>query len=580
MCDESYDSELRDLQRKGREDLRTGFVGPDSTRRTRRPSRVLPRQPETGALWDVALKLARARNARQVAEVLQGVVQQFVPFHVMAVATRTAYGHVEPILFYRLDLTASERATLRQRIEREIRTTLELSDDESIEFRERSSGTHRLGEPPPEADREFVCQSWPLATRDETVGVLLLLRADGFTVPPTVRRLLDGVFTLTAKDLARLRAVEAERNSLVTAIVQSDKRGVLWIAPRRGRVILNRAASLTLDLPEHPRLVDVEARLRQVSLWGNLFGPATGDQIFLTRPVTLQDGRPYQVELLRVRDEQRLLVGSLLRLHDVGTAEQARARAGMTNTLAHELKTPLAAIQGYAGLMLEGVEGRLTDGQRHCAQNIADASTRTLALLTRFLESARIQGQAVRKRPVATADLFEPLLSEFEYEIQQKGLIVEHRIDAGAGTLYVDADQILILLRNLLSNAIKYTPPGGRIAVTATVNAPGVGREEPRSPHRKTTTLSLRRSYLELAVADTGPGIPEAEQERIFQPFERIPQETSGAPPGSGLGLSIALDIVEAHGGTLRVDSAPGKGTRFRAFLPASFRFPADGFDD
>ena len=155
-------------------------------------------------------------------------------------------------------------------------------------------------------------------------------------------------------------------------------------------------------------------------------------------------------------------------------------------------------------------------------------------------------GQLVEPRPIDLGDFFEdlrrdlPLFGERDFQLTAVG-----------GTLSADADRLTQVLRNLVRNAVAHTDPGDRIAVTA----------------------AAAGDHLQIAVSDSGPGIPPDQLEQIFERFRRLDQSRSRDRGGSGLGLAIARAIVEAHGGTIRAESTPGQGATFRIDLPG-YRAP------
>jgi signal transduction histidine kinase len=138
-----------------------------------------------------------------------------------------------------------------------------------------------------------------------------------------------------------------------------------------------------------------------------------------------------------------------------------------------------------------------------------------------------------------------PLLLPWRALAGEKGLAWQTEIAPNLGVLEMDPERMAQVLGNLISNAIKYTPAGG------TVTVKGGGEE----------------TAVFFSVCDTGPGIDPDEQERVFEPFYRS-QAQRRFPQGLGLGLTIARDLVNAHGGTLTLDSAPGQGSCFTVTLP------------
>jgi signal transduction histidine kinase len=137
------------------------------------------------------------------------------------------------------------------------------------------------------------------------------------------------------------------------------------------------------------------------------------------------------------------------------------------------------------------------------------------------------------------------VISPWEMAAREKGLTWEVDTPQGLPTIFMDSDRMAQALRNLLSNAVKFTPTGGKVS----------------------TTVKIVDKRLAIQVTDTGPGIPTEEQNKIFQPFYRSPTGRR-IVQGMGLGLSIAHDIVIAHGGKIDLKSSPGTGSQFTLWLP------------
>jgi two-component system sensor histidine kinase BaeS len=148
-------------------------------------------------------------------------------------------------------------------------------------------------------------------------------------------------------------------------------------------------------------------------------------------------------------------------------------------------------------------------------------------------------------QPVELTDWLHQSLAPWRADAEARGLHWQATLPPDLPRLVVDADRLGQALGNLLSNAIKYTPAGGTVSVSAGATA----------------------AEAWIAVSDTGPGIPPEERERVFEPFYRS-QPDRRFPQGMGLGLSIALSLVTAHGGRLVVDSPGGTGSRFTIWLP------------
>ncbi len=230
-------------------------------------------------------------------------------------------------------------------------------------------------------------------------------------------------------------------------------------------------------------------------------------------------------------------------------ASQQSQRDFVAN-VSHELKTPLTSIQGFAQAILDGTAAD-PESVQQAARIIHDEAARMHRLVLDLLELARLDaGTAdLRREPVQLDALVKGVLERMKPQAQA----AQVRLTASLldeVTVIGDGDRLAQVLMNLLDNAFKHTPAGGQ--VTVSVRAQG--------------------DWAEVAVQDTGEGIPPEALARIFERFYQLDQARRG---GAGLGLSIAYEIVRAHGGILVAQSQPGKGSTFVVKLPRVPRSPA-----
>jgi PAS domain S-box-containing protein len=218
-------------------------------------------------------------------------------------------------------------------------------------------------------------------------------------------------------------------------------------------------------------------------------------------------------------------------------------------SISHDLRTPITAALGYAELLADGEYGPLTTAQ----QRTTDVITRSLGNLSRIINELVVIGPELAKGDTQVmTELQVPDLVEEALQLVaiQASLRNQHiRYDQGDDPLVVSGDAVRLnrVLVNLLGNAVKFTPIGGTITVTT-------GRDG---------------TYAAIAVADSGPGIAEPDQNRIFERFYRAPRETNDPiTRGSGLGLAIVKAITAQHSGTITVDSTPERGATFIVRLP------------
>jgi len=245
------------------------------------------------------------------------------------------------------------------------------------------------------------------------------------------------------------------------------------------------------------------------------------------------------------------ITGTIIVLHDVTEQEQLeRSRREFVANVSHELRTPLTTINSY----LEALnDGALDDPElaRNFLGVTRNETERMIRLVNDLLQLSRLDsGQtALRREPVDLAAMLEDVADRFSFQLRKRKIGISIQTDRRLPAVSADPDQLDQVLDNLVSNAIKYTPEGGAIEIIAS-----------RSGHDK----------VEVAVKDTGIGIPEKDLSRIFERFYRVDKARSRSMGGTGLGLSIAREIVKAHGGDIRIDSVVNQGTTVTFSLPLS----------
>jgi len=355
--------------------------------------------------------------------------------------------------------------------------------------------------------------------------------------------LADAVGGMVAELGRTIHTLTDERNRSA-AILGSMVEGVAVVSGDERILYCNQAFEQILELPqgssqgkklvEGLRQAELVTAVRQV-----LPG---GDEVTGEVEVGTVRRRSFSVTAAPVRAAGAS--SAVLVLHDITELRRLeRVRRDFVANVSHEFKTPLTAIQGFAETLLGGALDDKANRKRFM-EIIREHAQRLARLTDDLLKLSRIEAGRLEleSRPVSVAALVNGCVETARLKAESKGLRLTVGLPEDLPAVRGDAVQLGEVLQNLIDNALQYTPPGGRIDVTAYSN----GHE------------------VIFTVADTGIGIPEADLERIFERFYRVDAARSREAGGTGLGLSIARHIVDAHGGRIWVESAVGQGSRFR----------------
>jgi signal transduction histidine kinase len=279
---------------------------------------------------------------------------------------------------------------------------------------------------------------------------------------------------------------------------------------------------------------------------------------------------------------QRVRISSQDEIGEVGRAFNQMAEAlerdeelrrHMMADIAHELRTPLTVMRGQIEALLDGVFPLTTE-------QLGPIHDETL-LLSRLVSDLRELALAeagqlsIECKQVDMGDLARRVVAAVEPAAAGKDVRVSLQIASDLPTVSVDADRISQVLHNLLGNALRHTPAGGQITLAVGVasdhQSPNLSQRDPVGPISQFTNLPISQSPnlpVVVTVSDTGPGIPPEDLPYIFDRFYRADKSRSRTGGGSGLGLTIARYIVEAHGGRIWAESRVGQGTNVLFTIP------------
>ncbi len=233
--------------------------------------------------------------------------------------------------------------------------------------------------------------------------------------------------------------------------------------------------------------------------------------------------------------------------------EADRLKSQFLANMSHELRTPLNSIIGFSRVILKGIDGPTTDLQQQDLLAIHNSGQHLLGLINDILDLSRIEAGKMELTfdEVNLSELIASVMSTVTGLVKDKTIALHRNLPADLPSVRADAMRIRQVLLNLLSNAAKFTDDGS-ITVEASVIDNPKGHPE-----------------ITVNVIDTGPGISQEDQKKLFQPFSQVDASPTRKSGGSGLGLSISNHLVQMHGGRMGVESEPGKGSTFYFTLPA-----------
>jgi signal transduction histidine kinase len=328
-----------------------------------------------------------------------------------------------------------------------------------------------------------------------------------------------------------------------TAIVAAMNDGIIAADARSRIVIANPAARQLLGYGADDPLPELRA----------LFRAKAARDLLATLPQGVADEREITLDgrVVALRAAPLDGGGALLVLRDLTDVRRLEAvRRDFVANVSHELKTPLTSIAGYAETLAAG--GVDEESTARFIATIRSNARRMQTLVDDLLDLSRIESGGWAPRPVSidVAALAAEAWQVNHDRAAERGIRFATRIDPDAATLVADADAARQVLDNLLDNALRYVGPDGVVTVTA----------------------RRRDGGTELAVTDTGSGIPPEHLSRVFERFYRVDPSRSRDAGGTGLGLAIVRHIVESHGGRVAAESVPREGTTIRCWFPVPER--------
>ena len=375
-----------------------------------------------------------------------------------------------------------------------------------------------------------------------------------------VKRALDKLNLEREAELLRLEQEKslkdiANEKSKTLTIINYMADGVL-VTDHNGYIVLNNPAVVRMlglqeDSPLGKHLFDWTQNEELSQIVEKVLKMENEKFQGVSQELILQD--PPKVFLMAhsapVRTEHGEILGSVTIFHDITWFKELdRMKSDFVNMVSHELRSPLSAIRQQVSTIVQGLTGAVTKKQNQMLSRVTVRIDGLMNMINNLLDLSRIETGCLvqRKEQITIKEIIEEVVDTLISEIEKKNVDVNVNIEPSLPFLYADRQSMEIIFSNLINNAIKYNREGGTIFIS----------------------VQTHGGFIEIKVVDTGVGIPEGDLSRIFDKFFRIRSEYTRKVVGSGLGLPLVKAIIEAHLGTITVESVLGKGTTFTVLFP------------
>ena len=350
-----------------------------------------------------------------------------------------------------------------------------------------------------------------------------------------------------AKEKSRMRGLI---NRLSDGVMATDNRQQVVLANPAFRFMLNYHGKNIIGQPvksfiDNPRLL---------SMIDQALAMDADESAELTDEILLGDDTEPGKTVLNVRsapfrDRTGSILGTITVLHDISILKKMdRMKSDFVSLVSHEIRSPMNSVLMQLKVILDGLAGDTTEKQQEILKRASQKIHSLIDLVSELLDLSKIESGliALTKESIQFNDLLQDQADFHRETARAKQIAIHVEPSPGLPPVQANRQNMEEVLSNLVTNAINYTPEGGEIHLSS----------------------SLENGTLCIAVADTGWGIPPEELEKVFTRFYRVKNEKTRYVTGTGLGLPIVKSIVEAHQGTIKVESTVGTGSTFRVYLP------------
>jgi len=511
-----------------------------------RDARLNQKAYQSAISKEISDRISSSPDVSETLEIIAGSLGAILDYSAVSYMVLEKNGTI----LFKCHLEIAVNAAFMESVKRAMLDALKLVHDAS--FKEEDIKTAHFGAMLDESAKEPMRSFFnvPMLVDGALVGMVNVASVKPDAYGEADAGILYGVVAQAGVMTTKIKHLIAEETNKVNAMLASISEGLIMIGHEEKVVIVNKRAKEILDIVKQ----DGEVLLLDViqALYGKFDFRGFADQVLQSNkmeifPELLLQKTFFKVIATPVRDRTGHTIGVVFVFSDITKEKEVdKMKSEFISITSHQLRTPLSSMKWFLEMLVNGDLGAMTEKQASVVLDIYNSNERIIMLVNDLLDVSRMESGKVVLEPTPTnlADFIKSMLPEVNQNFVKRKQTFEFVKPDTLPRIAIDPKLIWQALANLLTNASKYTPEGGKIKLR----------------------LALDAKNILIEVSDNGFGIPEFQKNRIFEKFFRA--DNTAKQEGTGLGLYIVKEIIEASGGIIWFESMEGKGTTFSFTLP------------
>ena len=532
---------------------------------------------EKQAVQNFISQLSSARRLGELAEIIDNYLSQMLDYKALLFSTIEPDSNlIRSRIIFKQALSTEALKNVRERLI----ASINKSEKTAYNFEFISQGVTEDSE---EGWLDYYSTSWELKTQRQ-IGYVHIFNDKLIQLSDPLKNLISTMLIQASTFISWLKELESDRMGFLNTITDIMNEGVLWIDDRRLEVFVNKSARMIFDTclgtpikteMQKDKLFDI---LRRLNLFETFFGLEAHKQKTISTTLTINDSL-IEFNIYRVmQGDRKDFTGTLFVIRNkTQQRDEAQENFEILNMLINEIKEPLKSIDNLSNLLYENLKSQsLSREYFRNIEAIKNSVSKTSEIVNYFVNTNTLRHDTLRKMPVKVEALFDEVVSLFEIIVNERNITIKKEVLPGGTSILADYDKIKLVLKNLVKNSINYTPDGGEITLRSEPSDyTEVSRREKLTRRKRLSDFTkLPRYYVEISCSDTGPGIPEDDHAKVFERFAQAGTPAITGQKGIGLGLTLAQNIIEYHGGIIWIDREYKAGAKVIFSLPVGFQLP------